>query len=164
VPKYRRALTYGTFDLFHGGHLRLFRRIKDLADELYVGVSTDGFNEIKGKRSITNFEERSAIVGALRCVNHVFEEFAWEQKEQDIVEYQADLLVMGADWKGKFDDLAPICDVVYLPRTQGVSSTNVKRKLLWLGAQNLAALQDALTLFGDLAQSLGGDTPDESEE
>jgi glycerol-3-phosphate cytidylyltransferase len=119
----RVVLTYGTFDLFHIGHLRLLERAKALGDELLVGVSTDEFNAIKNKRSTIPFEHRRQIVQAMRCVTLAFPEKSWAQKEADIAKYKVDVFVMGDDWEGKFDSLKERCEVVYLPRTQDISST-----------------------------------------
>lgn len=122
-----RAITYGTYDLFHVGHVNLFRRIKERCDHLIVAVSTDEFNAIKGKKSVMSFADRCALVGACRYVDEVIAETAWDQKERDIVQHRADLFVMGDDWAGRFDSLAALCDVLYLPRTEGVSSTALKQ-------------------------------------
>ena len=117
------AITYGTFDLFHIGHVNLFRRIKDRYDILVVAVSTDEFNAIKGKRSTVPFDERIQMVRACRYVDLAVPESGWGQKESDIAEYGADAMVMGSDWTGHFDSLQTLCDVVYLARTEGISST-----------------------------------------
>lgn len=118
-----RVITYGTFDLFHIGHLRLLQRARQLGDELYVGLSTDKFNEIKGKKSAICYQHRLEIVSALTCVTHVFPEEDWGQKEKDIDRFNIEKFVMGDDWKGKFDSLSKLCSVVYLPRTPDISST-----------------------------------------
>lgn len=120
------ALTYGTYDLFHIGHVRLFERIKQRYERLIVAVSTDEFNAIKGKKAVVPYLDRLAMVAACRWVDDVIPETDWAQKERDIVAYGADALVMGSDWAGRFDHLRPRCEVVYLPRTAGVSSTEIK--------------------------------------
>ena len=120
------ALTYGTYDLFHVGHVRLFERIKQRFDRLVVAVSTDEFNAIKGKQSVVPYADRVAMVSACRWVDAVIPETDWDQKPRDIAAYGADAVVMGSDWAGRFDHLRPLCDVVYLPRTEGVSSTELK--------------------------------------
>lgn len=120
------ALTYGTYDLFHIGHVRLFERIRERWDRLIVAVSTDEFNAIKGKRSVVPYADRVAMVSACRWVDEVFPERRWDQKADDIRRWGADALVMGSDWTGRFDDFKPLCEVVYLPRTEGVSSTALK--------------------------------------
>ena len=129
MKKFKRAITYGTFDLFHVGHLRLLKRISALADELYVAVSSDEFNSIKGKTCAIPFEERQEIIAALNCVTQVIKEDNWDQKISDIQKYGCDLFVMGNDWEGKFDFLKPYCEVIYLPRTQGISTTTIKKTL-----------------------------------
>ncbi|MBR6944186.1 MAG: adenylyltransferase/cytidyltransferase family protein [Fibrobacter sp.] len=129
AKKYKRAITYGTYDLFHIGHLRLLKRIADMADELYVAVSSDEFNALKGKKCIVPFENRKEIVEALRMVTKVIREDNWEQKKDDIQKYGCDLFVMGSDWTGKFDFLKDYCDVIYLPRTEGVSTTEIKQEV-----------------------------------
>lgn len=133
------VITYGTFDLFHVGHLRLLERAKALAGEggkLIVAVSTDRFNwEEKQKRCVIRDQDRMAIVGALKCVDQVIPEDNWEQKKTDVAQYGVDIFVMGDDWKGKFDFLSSQCKVVYLPRTDGVSSTDLKTQL---GGENVA--------------------------
>lgn len=125
-PAPRVALTYGTYDLFHVGHVRLFQRIKQRFDRLVVAVSTDEFNTVKGKKSVVPFAERVEMVRACRYVDVVITEHDWSQKEVDIVRVGADALVMGDDWEGRFDHLGWLCDVVYLPRTAGVASTALK--------------------------------------
>ena len=127
--KYKRAITYGTYDLFHIGHLRLLKRIANLADELYVAVSSDEFNALKGKKCIVPFENRKEIVESLRMVTKVIREDNWEQKISDVQKYQCDLFVMGSDWTGKFDFLKDYCEVLYLPRTEGVSTTEIKEEI-----------------------------------
>ncbi len=129
TKKYHRAITYGTFDLFHIGHLRLLERIANLADEVIVAVSSDEFNKLKGKYCTIPFENRRDIVAALRMVTKVIREDNWEQKIKDVQKYQCDVFVMGSDWEGQFDFLKPYCDVVYLPRTAGISSTSIKQKI-----------------------------------
>ena len=116
--KPRTGLTYGTFDLFHIGHLKILQRSRALCDRLVVGISTDEFNAVKGKRTAVPFADRAEIVSALRCVDDVFPEESWEQKPDDITRYGVDLLVMGDDWQGEFDDLKELCEVSYLARTR----------------------------------------------
>ena len=120
------VITYGTFDMFHIGHLNLLRRLKFLGNKLIVAVSTDEFNETKQKKSIISFEDRCEIVKSIKYVDEVIEENAWTQKYTDIVNLKVDIFGMGDDWVGKFDDLNTIAKVVYLPRTEGVSSTKIK--------------------------------------
>ncbi len=126
---YRLALTYGTFDLFHIGHSRLLQRISELADRVVVGLSSDEFNHIKGKKCVIPYHEREEILRASRFVSEVFPENSWEQKPDDIRRLGADLFVMGDDWMGKFDDLSAYCDVIYFSRTDGISTTHLKKVL-----------------------------------
>ena len=111
----RTIITYGTFDLFHIGHLNILRRLKEQCDRLIVGVSTDEFNEMKGKKPIVPFEQRIEIVRAIRYVDEAIPESNWEQKRNDIEEHNVDAFAIGEDWKGKFDDLEDIVEVIYLP-------------------------------------------------
>ena len=125
----RTVITYGTFDLFHIGHLNLLRRAKELGDYLIVAVSTDEFNELKGKKCEIRDVDRMEIVRAIRYVDKVIPETSWDQKAKDIQKYNVDIVVMGDDWKGKFNDLREYCEVVYLPRTVGISTTQIKGDL-----------------------------------
>lgn len=138
------VLTYGTFDLFHIGHLRLIERLAAMGDRLIVGVSTDEFNAGKGKKSVVSYDDRAAIVGAIKGVDLVLPERAWEQKRADIVEHGVDIFVMGDDWTGKFDELSDVCEVRYLPRTSGVSSTDIKEMLRTLDPVHIEEMQTAL--------------------
>jgi len=127
------AITYGTYDLFHVGHVRLFQPIRQRYGFLIVGVSSDTFNAVKGKVSLMPHADRIELVRACRWVDLAIPETCWEQKERDIVEYGADAFVMGDDWAGKFDHLRSLCEVVYLPRTEGVSSSLLKSQAHSLG-------------------------------
>ncbi|WP_417248141.1 adenylyltransferase/cytidyltransferase family protein [Celeribacter sp.] len=122
----KKVITYGTFDLFHVGHVRLFRRLSELGDHLTVGVSTDEFNASKGKASVVPFEQRVEIVQSCRYVDEVLLEESWDQKPKDIVAHNISVFAMGDDWAGKFDDLSKLCEVVYLPRTTDISSSFLK--------------------------------------
>ena len=115
--------------MFHVGHLALFRRLKALGDKLIVAVSTDEFNELKGKRTLIPYAQRAEIIGAIDCVDMVIPEENWEQKVTDIQKYNCDIFGIGDDWKGKFDFLKEHCEVVYLERTDGISTTELKRSL-----------------------------------
>lgn len=126
----KTVITYGTFDLFHVGHLNLLRRAKELGDYLIVAVSSDRFNwEEKQKKCEIPDKDRMAIVEAIKYVDKVIPEDSWEQKIEDVKKYNVDVFVMGDDWKGKFDFLTDYCEVVYLPRTEGISSTQLKEDL-----------------------------------
>jgi glycerol-3-phosphate cytidylyltransferase len=123
------VITYGTFDLFHLGHVRLLKRLSALGDRLFVGCSTDEFNAGKGKRSVMSFEHRCEILESCRFVDTVIAERTWEQKREDILRLEVDIFGIGADWTGKFDDLGDICEVVYLSRTEGVSTTELRQSV-----------------------------------
>ena len=125
----KRVITYGTFDVLHYGHINLLKRAKALGDYLIVALSTDEFNNIKHKQSFYTYEQRKLLLEACRYVDLIIPENTWEQKIDDIKKYQADIFVMGDDWKGKFDFLKDFCEVVYLPRTPDVCSTNTKAYL-----------------------------------
>jgi glycerol-3-phosphate cytidylyltransferase len=126
----KTVLTYGTFDLLHWGHINLLKRAKSLGDYLIVAISTDEFNAIKNKKAYHNYENRKLILEAIRYVDEVIPENDWEQKIQDVLSHNIDLFVMGDDWKGKFDFLKDYCEVMYLPRTIGISTTQIKEDLL----------------------------------
>ena len=126
----KTVITYGTFDMFHIGHLKLLQRAKALGDELVVAVSSDEFNEIKGKKTLISFEQRAEIVANIKCVDRVIAENSWDQKIDDIKKHDIDVFVMGNDWEGKFDDLKEQCEVVYLERTAKISSTQLKKSLM----------------------------------
>ncbi len=122
----KRVLTYGTFDLLHVGHIRLLKRAKALGDELIVAVSKDEFNEIKGKKAINSYEDRKEILESISYVSSVIPEYEWDQKISDVIKHKIDVFVIGDDWEGKFDFLKEYCEVVYLPRTEDISTTQIK--------------------------------------
>lgn len=126
----KRVITYGTFDLLHRGHINLLKRAKALGDYLIVGVSTDEFNALKGKKAYYSYEDRKYILEAIRYVDKVIPEKKWDQKIADVKKYHIDTFVIGDDWRGKFDFLKPYCEVIYLPRTQGISTTQIKDDLM----------------------------------
>lgn len=126
----KKVITYGTFDLLHYGHINLLRRARELGDYLIVALSTDEFNwNEKHKKCYFTYAERKLMLEAIRYVDLVVPEENWEQKSTDVVKYGADIFVMGDDWKGKFDFLKDKCDVVYLPRTPEISTTQIKASL-----------------------------------
>lgn len=125
----RTVITYGTFDMFHIGHLNLLRRLREMGDRLIVGVSTDEFNALKGKKTLIPYEQRAQIVRSIRYVDHVIPERTWDQKADDVKEYSVDIFAIGRDWEGKFDWLREHCSVVYLDRTDGISTTELKQSL-----------------------------------
>ena len=122
-----RVLTYGSFDCLHYGHIRLLERAKELGDFLIVGLSTDAFGREKGKQHLFDYERRKKDLEAISDVDLIIPETSWDQKAEDIKKYDIDLLVLGSDWVGKFDDVP--CKVIYLPRTEGVSSTKIREAL-----------------------------------
>ena len=127
----KRVLTYGTFDLLHHGHIRILQRAKALGDFLVVAVSTDEFNAGKGKEAFHDYETRKEIVEAIRYVDLVIPEKSWDQKVDDVKKYDIDIVVMGDDWadSDRFDYLKDYCDLVFLPRTEGISTTGIKEDL-----------------------------------
>jgi glycerol-3-phosphate cytidylyltransferase len=125
----KKVITYGTYDLLHWGHINLLKRAKELGDYLIVALSTDEFNAIKGKKAYYPYEQRKFILESIRYVDKVIPERTWEQKIEDVKKYDIDIFVMGDDWKGKFDFLKEYCEVVYLPRTIGISTTKIKNDL-----------------------------------
>ena len=126
----KRVITYGTFDLLHYGHINLLKRAKALGEYLIVVISTDEFNwKEKQKKCYFTYEQRKSLVEAIRYVDLVIPETDWEQKKTDVHEYHIDTFVMGDDWKGKFDFLNDYCEVIYLPRTQNISTTELKKEL-----------------------------------
>ena len=131
----KRILTYGTFDLLHYGHINLLRRAKALGDYLVVACSTDEFNLSKGKRCYFSYEERKQLLESIRYVDLVIPEKSWEQKADDVREYHIDTVVMGSDWEGseRFEYLRDLCEVVYLPRTPEISTSQIKDDLSLMG-------------------------------
>lgn len=126
----KKVITYGTFDLLHYGHVNLLERAKKLGDYLIVAISTDEFNwNMKQKKCYFSYEERKRLVEAIRYVDLVIPEESWEQKSRDVEEFKVDTFVIGDDWKGKFDFLEDQCEVVYLPRTPEISTTQIKKDL-----------------------------------
>ena len=129
IMKNKRVITYGTFDLFHIGHLNLFKKLKKIGDYLIVGVSTDEFNAIKGKKAFFPFKQRFEIIKNITYVDLVIPETSWEQKKDDIKKYKVDIFAIGNDWEGRFDFLKQYCEVMYLPRTRKISSSDVRNIL-----------------------------------
>lgn len=125
----KRVITYGTYDLLHYGHIELLRRAREMGDYLIVALSTDEFNRIKNKKSYYNFEQRKMMLESIRYVDLVIPESGWDQKEIDVDRYEVDTFVMGHDWEGEFDFLKDKCEVIYLNRTEGISTTKIKKEL-----------------------------------
>lgn len=120
------VITFGTFDVFHIGHLNVLERARQMGDRLVVGVSSDELNQRKKARMpVYRESERLQIIDGLKCVDEVFLEESLERKAEYIRHFQADILVMGDDWKGKFDEFSSLCEVIYLPRTPSVSTTTI---------------------------------------
>ncbi|MBA1287707.1 adenylyltransferase/cytidyltransferase family protein [Pseudomonas japonica] len=150
----RTVITYGTFDLFHIGHLRLLQRLSELGDRLIVGVSTDEFNASKGKKCIIPFDQRIEIVSNLRQVHLAIPESNWDQKASDIQDYNVSVFGMGDDWRGKFDHLNGLCEVVYLDRTKDISSSYIKTLLADIDSGSAEQFERAIELAGIVAKDL----------
>ncbi|KJG56828.1 glycerol-3-phosphate cytidylyltransferase [Photobacterium kishitanii] len=152
----KKVITYGTFDLFHVGHIRLLKRLRSLGDYLIVVISTDEFNALKGKKSFFSYDERKEIVEACKYVDEVLPELTWEQKREDIINSGANILGMGDDWKGHFDEFSDICDVIYLPRTEDISTTQIKKELSIITPENLKQLEQSVHTIFSIVGSLSG--------
>ncbi len=150
----RRVITYGTFDMFHIGHLELLKRSKALGDELIVAISTDEFNNLKGKKTIIPYAHRKDIIQSIKYVDQVIPEKSWEQKIDDIKQLEIDIFVIGDDWKGRFDYLKDYCEVVYLPRSNGISSTELKNALKILSSININELNQAIDILKRIKENL----------
>jgi glycerol-3-phosphate cytidylyltransferase len=122
----KKVITYGTFDTLHYGHILLLQRARALGDHLTVALSSDAFNEIKGKASYFDLAQRRAMLEAIRYVDAIIPEDRWDQKRDDVTGNAIDVFTMGDDWEGKFDFLLDLCQVIYLPRTPSISSTAIK--------------------------------------
>ena len=125
----KRVITYGTYDLLHYGHIELLRRAREMGDYLIVALSTDEFNQIKNKKSYYDYEQRKMMLESIRYVDLVIPEEGWGQKEKDVDSFDVDVFVMGHDWEGEFDFLKDKCEVIYLNRTEGISTTKIKQEL-----------------------------------
>lgn len=125
----KTVITYGTFDMFHVGHLNLLRRLSEMGDRVVVAVSTDEFNLSKNKKTLIPYDQRAQIVESIKYVDLVIPEERWEQKLSDVKDYEVDIFAIGEDWKGEFDFLEDLCEVRYLERTKSISTTDLKRSL-----------------------------------
>ncbi|GER21923.1 glycerol-3-phosphate cytidylyltransferase [Zafaria cholistanensis] len=150
----KTVLTYGTFDLFHIGHLNVLKRLRALGDRLIVGVSTDEFNAVKGKKPVVPFDQRIEIVRSIKYVDQAIPEENWEQKRLDIQRYGVDIFGIGDDWRGKFDDLGDSVEVVYLPRTEGISTTEMKRVLSAFDERHVEQLKRTLDSISQIVKEL----------
>jgi glycerol-3-phosphate cytidylyltransferase len=122
----RKIITFGTFDVLHIGHIRILKRAREHGDHLIVGLSSDELNfNKKGRNPIYSFQSREELLSSMRFVDEVFKEESLEQKREYILKYNADVLVMGDDWAGKFDEFKDVCEVIYLPRTPSISTTEI---------------------------------------
>ncbi len=154
MTKDKVLITYGTFDMLHIGHVNLFKRLKSMCDKLIVAVSTDEFNSLKNKKTLIPFEQRIQIVESIKYVDIVIPEENWEQKILDIEQYDIDIFAIGDDWEGKFDYLKEYCDVVYLERTENISTTQLKKTLATLSLVNKDELIKAFDVLESLKQDL----------
>ncbi len=151
----KKIITYGTFDMFHIGHLNLFKRLKSMGDELIVAVSTDEFNSLKGKTTLIPYDQRSAIVASIKYVDKVIPEKSWEQKISDIQQYNCDVFAIGKDWEGKFDFLKEHCEVLYLERTKDISTTQLKTSLNKVLSVSPEDISLAINVLRKLKDDLG---------
>jgi glycerol-3-phosphate cytidylyltransferase len=150
----KTVLTYGTFDLFHIGHLNVLKRLRGLGDRLIVGVSTDEFNAVKGKKPVVPFDQRIEIVRSIKYVDEAIPEENWAQKRLDIQRYGVDVFGIGDDWRGRFDDLGDSVEVVYLPRTEGISTTEMKRVLSAFDERHVEELKRTLDSISQIVKEL----------
>ena len=149
-----RILTYGTFDLFHVGHVRLLKRLSQLGDEVIVGCSTDEFNAQKGNQTVIPFAQRKECLEACRYVTKVIAEHDWDQKRDDVLRERADIFAMGDDWSGHFDDLQDAVKVIYLPRTENISSTELKGYLSTLQNEKVRVVQELTKRLASCVEDL----------
>ncbi|EMK3306567.1 adenylyltransferase/cytidyltransferase family protein [Vibrio vulnificus] len=150
----KTVITYGTFDLFHIGHVRLLKRLSKMGDKLVVGISSDEFNKVKGKSSFFSYRERAEIVASCKYVNEVFPEDNWEQKKDDILKYEASIFAIGDDWKGEFDYLNELCEVIYLERTKDISTTDIKKSLSKLNKDKLEEIESSMHEIINVVKSI----------
>jgi glycerol-3-phosphate cytidylyltransferase len=122
----KTVITFGTFDVFHSGHVNILRRSREMGDRLVVGISSDQLNfSKKGRNPVYPLRSRMNILHAIKYIDQVFVEESLDLKREYIIEHQADILVMGDDWSGKFDQFTDICEVKYLARTPSISTTEI---------------------------------------
>lgn len=150
----KKVITYWTFDILHKWHINIFKRAKELWDYLIVWISTDDFNNLKNKKSFYSYEERKFILESIKYVDEVIPENNWNQKKEDIINNWVDTFVMWDDWKWKFDELKNICNVIYLPRTPDISTTELKKNLKNLNVENIENIEKALNWIKELNKLL----------
>ncbi len=152
----KKIITYWTFDILHKGHINILRRAKELGDHLTVAISSDEFNAIKNKKSFYSYEERRYLLEAIKYVDEVIPENGWDQKIHDIQDRNIDIFVMGDDWEGKFDFLKEYCEVVYLPRTPDISTTELKSWLKSISDENIMKMEEVVQSMKDLKHVIFG--------
>jgi len=150
----KKVITYGTFDLLHRGHINILRRAKELGDHLTVAISSDEFNKVKNKTSFYSFEERKFLLESIKYVDEVIPEHDWEQKIKDVQQRKIDIFVMGDDWKWKFDFLEEHCKVQYFPRTEWISTTQLKSTLKWINNENIEKIEKVLEALKEFRKIL----------
>ncbi|RXE46001.1 adenylyltransferase/cytidyltransferase family protein [Chromohalobacter israelensis] len=150
----KKIITYGTFDLLHVGHVRLLKRAKLLGDHLTVGLSTDEFNSLKGKSSIYSYAEREEILSSLSMVDEVIPEESWEQKINDIKNLGISIFAMGDDWNGTFDHLAKHTELVYIPRTENISTSEVRTVVSKLEEEKIKNLKHTIAKASKILEKL----------
>lgn len=146
----KKILTYWTFDLLHIWHINILKRAKELWDYLIVWLSSDEFNNIKNKKSFYSYEERKYLLESIKYVDEVISENNWEQKKDDIKKYWINTFVIWNDWEWKFDELKKLCNVIYLPRTPNISTTNLKKSLKILNSENINNIEKVLDWIKEL--------------
>lgn len=150
----KKIITYWTFDLLHEWHIKILERAKELWDYLIVWISSDEFNKMKNKKSFYSYKERKYILESIKYVDEVIAEENWEQKISDIKKYNVDIFVMWDDWEWKFDELKEFCEVVYLPRTPNIATTELKQKLKLMNDKNIENIEKSLEWFKELNKIL----------
>lgn len=146
----KKIITYWTFDILHKWHINILKRAKELWDYLVVWISTDDFNNLKNKKSFYSYEERKYLLESIKYVDEVIPENDWAQKKEDIKKYSIDTFVMWDDWEWKFDELKELCEVIYLPRTPDISTTELKKVIKTLNKESIENIEKALDWIKEL--------------
>jgi len=146
----KKIITYWTFDILHKWHINILKRAKELWDYLIVWISSDNFNNLKNKKSFYSYEERKYLLESIKYVDEVVPENNWTQKKEDIKKYWIDTFVMWDDWEWKFDKLKELCEVIYLPRTPDISTTELKKIIRNLNNENVRNIEKALEWIKEL--------------